>query len=386
MFMFLILASLLYTVPATTYSDQLKVLKFTETGYILFTPDMSPFSNKMTVCTWLRDLGSPGCCPTVFNYGPVNRVRFDSDGGHLFMASQVCGYFQSELARVVTKGQWYHACLSWSTSSRSIRYYVNGNLLGSRGADSRTLSTGHNVAIGQHTTCINPFRNSNSFVGEVTKLNVYAKELAAEEIKRMYSGGLCGVEEDENEDVRVFKWENILKLSRTGPVSELIVAEKCLLGLRDLLEECERRLNETSAQLRESREMLENVKADLNTTLADKESLAEKLTETKLELNTTLTDKESLAENLAETKLELNTTMERLQEALERIEKLNRTWDWDLFTHADYINKTVFPETAKQMTSGWDDISGSRNILNSPFFYVLFSQNSPNLMTDHIRT
>ena len=431
MAMFLLVALLLCTVPAviTCNSGPSKALKFTETGYIVFTPDMSPFVNKMSVCMWLRDFGSPGCCPTVFNYGPSNQVRIDSHARQIEMAEQ--GHnFQADLARVVTKGEWYHACLSWSSSSQYAWYYVNGELLGSVATGSRTLSTGNKMVIGHHSSYISPFQNSNSFVGEVSELNVYAKELTAEEVKRMFSGGLCGLWEEENEDVWVLTWEDILKLPRTGSVGEVSLTEHCSSAQDSMsrFKECESRLNETSGQLKESLETLTNVKTQLNTTLSDKESLAQKLAgaltdlktmlaekesltealaetqaelnstaaklaETQAELNTTLADKESLNETLAETQAELsttaerlaetqadlntslaeneslteslaekqtqiNTTMENLQEALEEIQRLNRTWDWDMFSLDEYLNKTVSREMAEQMKSSWDGISG----------------------------
>ena len=368
--MFLLVALLLYTVPAVICSSNSglsKALKFTETGYIVFTPNMSPFVSKMSVCMWLRDLGSPGCCPTVFSYGPDNQVRIDSDGGYIYMANNG-QFFQSELAGVVTKGDWYHTCLSWSSSSGSARYYVNGLHLGTV-TSSGTLSTGHNVALGNHAHHLNPFLDSNIFTGEVSKLNVYAKEVTAEEVKRMFSGGLCGLWEEENEDVRVLKWEDILKLPRTGSVSDESLVQ---CTPQELLKECERVRNETSRQLSESLKTLENVRAELNTTLSDKQSLANTLAETQTELNTTaltlaeaqtelnttLAEKESLSQTLGETQSQLNTTVQRLDEALEQIQSLNRTWDWDMFSLDEYLNRTVSPKMAEQLRSSWDGISG----------------------------
>ena len=368
--MFLLVALLLHCdVPAamTSYLDRIKALKFTETSYIIFTPNMSPFVNKMSVCMWLRDRSSSPHS-TVYNYGPGNQVRIDSHARQIEM-TEVGRNFRSDLARVVTKGEWYHVCLSWSSPSQFAWYYVNGELLGSIATGSRTLPTGNKMVIGHHSSHISPFSSSNSFVGEVSKLNVYAKEVTAEEVKRMFSGGLCGLWEEENEDVRVLKWEDILKLPRTGSVSEVSLVQ---CTLQELLEECEGRRNETSRQLSESLKTFENVRAELNTTLADKQSLTETLAETQAELNTTaltlaetqtelnttLAEKESLSQTLGETQSQLNITAQRLDEALEQIQSLNRTWDWDMFSLDEYLNRTVSPEMAEQLRSSWDGISG----------------------------
>ena len=348
--------------------DRLKGLKFSNTGYIMYSPNMSPFTNKITVCSWLRDQSSSDY-PTVFSYGPGNRVRFAATGYYNCMVNQCWLDVKSELAAQVTKGDWFHACLAWSTSSRFLRYYANGQLLGTKEIYSRTLSTGYKVVIGNHASLLN---SRYSFTGEMRNLNVYSKELTPEEIRRQAEAGMCSLNQYENEDVRVLKWEDLIKLPKTGSVTEVPFLQQC--KPREMVE-LERQLNRTTTQLEETQRTLENTRVHLNTTLEEKESLAESLQETRENLNTTLAEKEGIAETLQETQGNLNSTrlklekvssnltatMAELQVALDRIKNCNKTrWDWELFSQSKYFNKTISEEVAEQLSSSWDDIAGSK--------------------------
>ena len=366
--------------------DRLKGLKFSNTGYIMYSPNMSPFTNKITVCSWLRDQSSSDY-PTVFSYGPVNRVRFAATGYYNCMANLCWLDVKSELAAQVTKGDWFHACLAWSTSSRSLRYYANGQLLGTKDI-SRTLSTGYKVVVGNHAYSLN---SRYAFTGEMRNLNVYSKELTSEEIRRQAEAGMCSLNQDENEDVRVLKWEDIVKLPKTGSVTEVPFLQQC--KQREMVE-LERELNRTTIQLEETQRTLENTRVQLSITLEEKERISETLQETKENLNTTLEGKDRISETLQETQENLNTTLEEkerisetlqetqedlnstqlklekvssnltatmaeLQVALDQIKNCNKTrWDWELFSQSEYFNKTISEEVAEQLSSSWDDIAG----------------------------
>ena len=323
--------------------DRLKGLKFSNTGYIMYSPDMTPFTNKITVCSWLRDQSS-NTHPVVFNYGPVNRVRFEAAGYFNCMANQCHLDVKSQLAAQVTKGDWFHACITWSTSSRSLRYYANGKLLGTMTTDSRTLSTGYKVVIGNH---VNRLNSGYAFTGEMRNLNVYSKELTSEEIRRQAEAGMCSLDQDENEDVRVLKWEDLIKLPRTGSVTEVPISQQCSRIVALVSE-----LNRTTTQLEETQRTLDDTRAQLNTTLEEKDRISETLQETQENLNSTQLKLEKVSTNLTETTAEL-------QVALDQIKNCSKTrWDWELFSQSEYFNKTISEEVAEQLSSSWDDIAG----------------------------
>ena len=88
---------------------------------------------------------------------------------------------------------------------------MNGVPLGSRQTTAgRTLTTGGELTLGMWGSTSHPFD------GEMAYLNVYAKELSSSEIASMLEKGMCNVEADEHESSRVIKWEELVKLTRTG--------------------------------------------------------------------------------------------------------------------------------------------------------------------------
>lgn len=294
-------------------SDQYKGLRFSNDGYIQFSPDMSPFVNKMSVCSWVRDLGS-NQYHTIFGYGQ-DRVRFESSAYYNCMANQCNLDVRSQLQAAVSKGNWFHACLTWSTASRSLRYYANGRLLGTMQTDSRTLTTGYKVVLGNNPRYM---ASSHAFAGEMLGLNVYSKELSAEEVKRLSNAGMCSTEDDENEGVRIFRWEDLLKKSRTGTVTDFIEVEQCGAKIFTRLSETEQELNERENQL-----------------------------------NTTQQELIEVSRNLTRTTEELNTAKYHL----EHCNKTSGNWDWDLFVLETYVNKTISSEVSEQLRSSWDKLA-----------------------------
>ena len=353
-----------HSVQATSYSDQFTGLKFANNGgsYIQFRPDMSPFVNKMSVCSWIRDLES-NQYPQILNYGS-NQVRFQSNGAYN-CASNNC-YLQVASKLTVPKGQWFHACLTHSSASNSMRYYADGTLLGTTQTSAGSvISTGGIFVLGSHSSG-NHHTSNYAFGGEMLQLNVYAKELSGEEIKRMADAGMCSLRKDENEDVRALKWEDILKKSRTGTVTEFI-PDPCLSQILSRLEEAKRNVTEARTQLSasqrslaECQQSLEESEQTLEETVEEKEVIEQTLNQTQTKLNST----ELQLEDVSKT---LNRTADELQTALEQLEQCNQTsqsWDWDLFSLDTYVNTTISSEVAEQLRSSWDNIAGITSSYN----------------------
>ncbi|XP_063688888.1 uncharacterized protein LOC134821986 [Bolinopsis microptera] len=159
----------------------------------------------------------------------------------------------------------------------------------------------------------------------------------------MADAGMCSTIEDENEDVRVLKWEDMLKKSRTGTVTEFI-PDQCgkeaeLLATKHLLAECQQSLEESEQTLEE--------------TIKEKEVIEQTLNQTQKKLNSTELQLENVSTNL-------NRTADNLQTALKQLEQCNQTsqsWDWDLFSQDTYVNTTISSEVAEQLRSSWDNIA-----------------------------
>ena len=351
-----------HSVQAASYSDQFTGLKFADNGdsYIRFSSDMSPFANKMSVCSWVRVI-EPSDYGTFFSYGP-DIVRIQSNG-HYNCATTCHLDVKSKLT--VSKGTWFHVCFTFSSSSRSMRYYADGVLLGSLQTSGSAIPTGHRFTLGNIDTRLD---SMHAFGGEMSQLNVYAKELSGEEIKRMADAGMCSLKEDENEDVRVLKWEDMLKKSRTGTVTEFM-PDRCSSQIFSRLAEAEHKVNElrthlSAAQqsLEESQQSLEESEQTLEETVEEKEVIEQTLNQTQTKLNST----ELQLEDVSST---LNRTADDLQTALKQLEQCNQTsqsWDWDLFSLDTYVNTTISSEVAEQLRSSWDNIAG----INSSYNFI----------------
>ena len=304
---------LLASVEASDDLNRLKSLTFSPNSYIQFSPDWSSLTNVISVCAWIRDVGSSSY-RTFFSYhaSGYHEMTILADGQYIGIFEY---YMHKQSSFTVPKGTWHHVCVTWSLSSRTHRYYVNGVLLGSQTTPSgRTFYTGGYVEVGKWVTTSSNY----DFAGEMAYLNVYRKELSSSEVASMANAGMCSniAAVDRNEDYKVIKWEDILKQTRTGSIADNYVGECMDARLEEMggrIEETERKQNSTAEELRVA--------------LAEKEELSARLNSTEIELG-------------------------------ELLANLNRTWDWDVFLTDQFLNETFTTEHSLLLRSSWDDIAG----------------------------
>ena len=386
-----------------------KALRFTQepSSYIQFNPDFSQYTHAISVCGWIRSLGS-ATYPTVFFYGGAELTMLD-DGDYICILGNCMG-LKSKFT--VSKNTWFHTCVTWGASSRSHKYYVNGEMLGSQdSASGRLLKTGQTLTLGNWGGNY----GDHEFGGEMVYLNFYAKELTASEVKEMADAGMCiNMVVDQHEEVRLLKWEEILEQPRSGTITEIDMTGTCaskvpikfyVKQLAAKLEKAETNLNETAEELTETQlelsekkesELslnlkLDNVSSQLNITLTQLNNTSEELTETQLELNEkkeaelslnlkldnvssqlniTIVQLNETAETLLEVSTRLNETEKELDRTVNELEKYNNTknkWNWNIFLSEQFINQTVSPEQSDQIRTSWDDIA--REIYINIYYY-----------------
>ena len=189
---------------------------------------MSPFSAAMSVCAWIKKFRQS-----------VHTIWFgycNSHGNEIVISDsgKYNDWFGGSAAwyniLTVASGEWYHLCTTWSQSSNTLRAYHNGNLL--KEGTGNPVPVGGNLVIGND--CLGGGNNGNEayhpFGGEMTKLNVFSKELTATEVKMMSDAGLGSDIEETYGLVRRIRWEDILLLPRTGNVAEIEVRGMKILG------------------------------------------------------------------------------------------------------------------------------------------------------------
>ena len=82
--------------------------------------------------------------------------------------------------------------------------------------------TGGNLELGGYLALGNEAYPDSTyqFGGEMTKLNVFSKELTAAEVRAMKDAGIFSSIERNHEEDRYFKWEDILTWERAGTIIE----------------------------------------------------------------------------------------------------------------------------------------------------------------------
>ena len=277
-------------------------LKFTEdqNSYVQFRPDFSPFTHVISVCGWIKSLGSSEY-PTILHYGHYQLTLLDNGRWVCILGS--CTHMSSNFH--VTKNTWYHTCVVWSTSSSSHKYYVNGELLGTLSTRSdRLLKTGGQLTVGNWG---GDYYNTHQFGGELFYLNFYTKEMSAEEVRRVVSDGMCAnMVLDEHKEARMLGWEKVLEQSRSvGSVTEVDMTGECVSTLiaqvigklragdkledkvTEVVEAAENKLNDHTENTEMSlnlKQDLENVSKQLSTALMKLEDVKQELGRTKGEL------------------------------------------------------------------------------------------------------
>ena len=283
---------------ATTESYQILKFGSTTADYVSFTPDMQPFTEAFSVCSWIRKL-TEGNGPTWFSYavsGSNNELWLKDNGYTNYIFSSNTANVQSQAG--VRTGVWYHYCMCWDYTSSTADIYHNGRKTGSISTPSgRRLTTNGNVVLGQDQDSVGgSFETSQVFGGELQKLNMFSKKLSSSEVNEMYSAGRCSdTVEKTHGDYRQLKWEDILQQTRTGNVS---VVETCT-------DRPEYQLPIVRRQLEEANEELTNIRQELIEIKTSKDELSE-------ELNRTKSDLEERTSEVEELEVSLETTTDQL--------------------------------------------------------------------------
>ena len=345
MFMFFLAALCLLPESSTADSgtQTFTALRFNydHNSYISFSPDMSPMTQSFSVCLWIKKLQS-GINPCPFAY--YNYEIFMTDNGYynrLFGSGALDGQLTSKFT--TPQGSWYFYCSTWSLASRTFRIYHNGELVGTQTtASGRTLQTGQTLVLGNYSP-----GNGHHFGGEMINFNMFSRELTASEVASLSEIGLCSPIPESLEDYRRIKWEEILKLSRTGTVQDVDIGIEygCegILDLQSRYIQAQEDFVEVQRNFNSSQEELSAARGQIGT-------LREELNNTKIELE--------------ETKIELEETKEDLMNVTQSkcvLQRGNLT-KWDVFYSPDYYNKTFTRQLYRQLQSTWNTIS-SKNFV-----------------------
>ena len=278
MLLLFVLAVFLVFPVTETVDRKYTALQFgtTSSDYISFGYDMTPYRTSLTLCSWVKRVHTSSYSqPTWFHFlasSHTYEILVTSNGRY----NRVIGDYvldSSQSKFTTSAGQWFFYCLTWSSSSRTIQLYLDGELTASGQTSSgRELHT-------SGTVWFNRFGNDHSnhrvFGGQLYRFNMYTEVLNSETIKRIADGGLCA-EVEETIGSRTLCWEDVPAKSRTGSVAAVEVIT-CETAYREFLES---RLEEKEVQIKAMKEQLDAVTNKLNTTEDDLVTVTDKFNST----------------------------------------------------------------------------------------------------------
>ncbi|XP_063682204.1 uncharacterized protein LOC134817051 isoform X3 [Bolinopsis microptera] len=325
---------------STADQRRFNALKFGNSvpDYIIYKPSMGPLQNAFSVCSWVRGIRSssnPSWLSYAVNSGSSDEILISSNGNYNIIFDS--GWSLKREISSVPLGTWYHYCGTWSISSRTHRVYLNGQLIGSRSTPSgRKLGTNGYLVIGNDQDSYGGTLTQDAiFGGELYKLNLFSKELSSAEVQEMAKDKCTEIEETYGV-VRSIKWEQILLKTRNGEVTEIesgcvesIRAKEEKEACKSHLEDTERQMNATLAELEETKSDLEDKERQMNATLAELEETKSDLEDKEQQMNATLAELEETKSDLEDKEQQMNATLAELEETKSDLkskeQQLNRT-------------------------------------------------------------
>ena len=380
MLLLLVILTLVYSVDPYGADIGYNALHFGATinDYVSFSYDMSPFRNSFSTCLWIKRIYTSSSHPTVVHYysSSGNDLAIKANGNHIYVVGD---YGMGDLRSKFTTptGKWFSLCLTWSSSARTSKLYLDGKLVGTDQTPSgKSLTTGGQLWFGRHAVSSSL---NNVFGGELYQYNMFVEVLSAATIRKIVDGGLC-FDLDELSETRVLRWEDILKKSRSGSVREFIA---CLWKKK--FSESQASLNETETELRMIKEQFETLTGQFETLTGQLSRTEDKLeTETGL-LNASQAELYTLRGHLESATAEQNSTEKQLEtlrgefnrskDLLETCSsQLNKTED-KLETASVQLNSTQEQlETVRgELTSTQTQLDGTRMFENITRWDVLYT-------------
>jgi len=197
-----------------TMSQRLTALeKHVEPGYALLFPRKGtsdyvmtrgmPSLKAVTVCLWMKttDTGNEGTPLSYVVSGGVNELLLIDYRNFWF---SVGGTGSGRKSVSVNDGKWHHICLTWENTAGSWKLCKDGKVA----ASGKGLKTGHVIrgngvlVLGQEQDSEGgSFDATQSFIGEMTGVNIWDHIIRDQEIMRMSKSCLKG-------EGNVFKWRD----------------------------------------------------------------------------------------------------------------------------------------------------------------------------------
>ncbi|XP_075690689.1 adhesion G protein-coupled receptor D2 [Rhinoderma darwinii] len=198
----------------------------TDTKYAKLLAQIPSF-HEVTVCAHIQWSNTSKDFETVFSYAVKNltnefqlRGMSDEDGFVRF-ATMIHGHHSGYFSMFSNDGQWHHICVTWQRRNETMTLYADGEWkTSSKLTASQDIIMGGIFIIGQDQDSYGgTFKEQESFSGNITGLNVWAKVLSQDQIQKV---SLCNKLE---QDI-VFGWSTH-KLEIEPTLKKIAVTSVC---------------------------------------------------------------------------------------------------------------------------------------------------------------
>ena len=195
-------------------------------SYVLMTADLSPASEEITVCSWIKRMSDHR---KDWQYW----LSYVTKNNAWEMALTDVGqfYFLQDLTRNFNPSSrtidvWHHLCASWSFANHTTFVYVDGELVASKKTwPNRKLSSPGSLMLGQFHTGLGgeKIEEDAFFGGELYDFNIYSKQLSSADVGDIFNQSRCSSFSQSFEDDILLSWEDVLKEERHGDVTESLL-------------------------------------------------------------------------------------------------------------------------------------------------------------------
>ncbi|XP_078367070.1 neuronal pentraxin-2-like [Oculina patagonica] len=217
------------SVQVQTLTQRLTTLERNQGNYALLFPRKGtsdyvmtrgmPSLTAVTVCVWMKtnDTGNEGTPLSYAVSGSYNElILIDYRNLWFWVGASHSGYTKVS----ANDGKWHHICVTWENTGGSWNLFKDGKVA----ASGKGLKTGHVIrgggalVLGQEQDSVGgTFDANQSFIGEMTGLNIWDRAINDTEIMRMSQSCLTGVG-------NVFQWSDF-KAHLKGAVK--IITRSC---------------------------------------------------------------------------------------------------------------------------------------------------------------
>ena len=381
-------AFIFVAVSPSIATDPNKALRFgnTTNDHITWAvSDLTELETQFSVCSWVRRwFNAP--FPVIIHYYPhINGFLLGSRGHHNYVVGSNLN-LRTKYGEI-PDGEWFHVCMTWSSTDYTTIVYLNGEMVGSKLTRSRTIEGTRdgqfkvgNAASSKHPTY--------AFGGDLYKLNIFKRVLSLQEVKKM-SANMCSNEEVRLNEYRSFWWEDIFSKPRSGSVAEIPVCtdgqapavdqEEESTGQTEVSDGILERLETTEQELAETKQQLATIQTTMTEQLATIQStmteqlatIQSTMTEQLATIQSTMTEQlATVLKKLENTEQELAETKVNLAQSEEKLQNVTESWNqsrWDVLFPKKFLNRKL----TKEMIQESELDSTDENILGKCLTLIL---------------